>query len=121
MQKHNPGVVPALLTEGNSNPQLVIASTSNPVPASMKRANDYVELKKLIKQHKLLDKQPVYYTYKIISILGMLALSVTLLFTVHNFWFQMANAVLLAVASAQISFLWHRCRFLPILPTTARN
>ncbi len=121
MQKHNPGVVPALLTEGNSNPQLVIASTSNPVPASMKRANDYVELKKLIKQHKLLDKQPVYYTYKIISILGMLALSVTLLFTVHNFWFQMANAVLLAVASAQLGFLGHDGGHRQIFHSTRKN
>lgn len=143
MQKQNPDLVPALLNEGvsnppysefasktpgeacakseRSNPQLAIACAPAPAPAPVKQVNDYVELKKLIKQERLLDKQPVYYTYKLISILGMLAMSVTLLFVVHNFWFQLANAVLLAVASAQLGFLGHDGGHRQIFHSTRKN
>lgn len=123
MQKHSPSIVPGLLAEGNSNPQLAIESVSDLVPAPVlqKQVNDYVALKKLIKQNKLLDKQPVYYTYKLISILGILALSITLLFTVHNFWFQLANAVLFAVATAQLGFLGHDGGHRQIFHSTRKN
>ncbi len=83
--------------------------------------NDYVELKKLIKQHELLDKQPLYYTYKLITILGMLILSIVLLFTVHNFWFQLVNALLLAIVYAQLGFLGHDGGHRQIFHSTRKN
>jgi fatty acid desaturase len=121
MLKQNPDLVPILPNEGASGPQLATICASAPVPALVKQVNDYVGLKKLIKQERLLDKQPVYYTYKLISTLLMLALSVTLLFVIHNSWFQLANAVLLAVASAQLGFLGHDGGHRQIFHSTRKN
>ena len=116
MKKKSLHVTSALLNEESSSPQ--IAAT---VPAAAKPLNDYAELKKLIKQDGLLDKQPIYYTYKTITILGLLALSVVFLFVVHNFWFQIFNAVLFAVASAQLGFLGHDGGHRQIFHTTRKN
>ena len=121
MNKQSPDVVPALLNEEMSNPQLALAGALAPSPALIKQVNDYVELKKLIKKDGLLNKQPVYYTYKIIATIGLLALSVVLLFTVHNFWFQIFNAVLFAVASAQLGFLGHDGGHRQIFHSTGKN
>lgn len=105
MKKQNPDVVPFLLSGDPSNPQL--ETTQAALSGQVKPVNDYVELKKLIRMDKLLDKQPVYYTYKFIVTVGLLALSVVLLLVVHNFWFQLLNAVLFAIASTQLGFLGH--------------
>lgn len=121
MQKESPNVVPALLNGGSSNPQIETACAMMPSPAPIKQVNDYAELKKLIKQDGLLDRQPVYYTYKIIATLGLLALSIVLLFLIHNFWFQLLNAVLFAVASAQLGFLGHDGGHRQIFHTTGKN
>jgi len=118
MDKKSPDVVSDVLAEGNPSLQ---AATESTLTAPVKQINDYVELKKLIKQDGLLDKQPVYYTYKIIATLGLLVLSVVLLFTVHNFWFQLLNAVLFALASAQLGFLGHDGGHRQIFHATSKN
>jgi hypothetical protein len=56
--------------------------------ANNSRTNQYPELRRLIKEQGLLDKQPVYYYSKILSTLGLLALSITLLVVVDNFLLQ---------------------------------
>lgn len=119
MQENHTDVILTSLHGGSSATQLT--SPSTPVAVPTKQANDYAELKKLIKQRKLLDKQPIYYTYKLITTLSLLALSVTLLFVVHIFWFQLLNAVLLAVASAQLGFLGHDGGHRQIFYTTRKN
>lgn len=121
MEKNNAPVVPALLNEENSSPQLTTAGPLATSIAPVKPINDYVELKKLIKHNGLLDKQPIYYTYKLITTLGMLALSVALLFAIRNFWFQIFNAILLAVASAQLGFLGHDAGHRQIFHSTRKN
>lgn len=95
------GVFPAM----QSNLKLTPAPATSPTLA--KPLNDYAELKKLIRKSGLLEKQPAYYTYKTGATLGLLAISVLLLFTIHHFWFQLGNAVLLAMVSAQFGFLGH--------------
>ena len=75
--------------------------------ASGTSTNEYAELKKLIKQQGLLDKQPAYYTYKILLTLGMLALSLTFLLVVDNLWLRLLNAVYLAFVFTQIGFIGH--------------
>jgi fatty acid desaturase len=121
MQKRSSNVVPALLNEEENSLRLETADALAPSPAPGKLVNDYAELKKLIKQNGLLDKQPIYYTYKLTTILGILALSIVLLFVIHNFWFQMANAMLLAVASAQLGFLGHDGGHRQIFRSTSKN
>lgn len=110
-----------LLSKESSNPQLATACESSPFSATAKRANDYIELKKLIKMNRLLDKQPVYYTYKLITTSGMLILSIVLLFVIHNFWFQIFNAILLALTSAQFGFLGHDSGHRQIFHSTRKN
>src|SRR5436305_1835011 len=70
MNKKSSDVVSALLNGESVTPQLATENASTPSVASGRASNDYVELKKLIKKDGLLDKQPVYYTYKIIATLG---------------------------------------------------
>ncbi len=70
-------------------------------------AGEYVELKKLIKHRGLLEKQPVYYTCRIVLVLSMVALGLTFLMGVHNFLLQLLNAFYLAFVYVQIGFLAH--------------
>ncbi len=70
-------------------------------------ANEYAELKLLVKQQGLLDQQPGYYTYKILFTLSLLAVSVIFLLVVNNFALQLLNAVYMAFVFAQVGFLVH--------------
>jgi fatty acid desaturase len=70
-------------------------------------ANQYTELKRLIKQNRLLDQQPAYYTYKILFTMSLLTASVIFLLVVNNFELQLLNAVFMAFAFSQIGFLAH--------------
>ena len=70
-------------------------------------ANEYAELKQLIKRRGLLDLQPVYYTYKILFTVSLLVGSVIFLLVVNNFWLQLLSAVFMAFAFAQMGFLGH--------------
>jgi fatty acid desaturase len=121
MKKKSSDALPFLLNEGHSNPQRETACALVTSPAPAKQANDYVELKKRIKKNGLLDKQPLYYTYKLVATLGLLALSIIFLFVVHNFWFQIFNALLLAVASAQLGFLGHDGGHRQVFHSTSKN
>src|SRR5581483_4634563 len=69
--------------------------------------NDYAELKRRMKHRGLLNQQPLYYTYKILFTLGMLALSLSCLLIFKHSWFQLLNAVFLAFTFAQIGFIGH--------------
>src|SRR2546421_6366161 len=89
-----PGMPGAPLTHSGAN-----------VPRAF--ANEYVELKQLIKQKGLLDQQPAYYTYKILFTVSLLVGSVIFLLVVNNFWLQLLNAVFMAFAFAQMGFLGH--------------
>ena len=75
--------------------------------ASSGLANDYAELKRLIKQEGLLDQQPAYYIRKSLFTLSLLAASVIFLLVVNNFVLQLLNAVFMAFACAQLAFLAH--------------
>ena len=60
-----------------------------------------------MRQRGLLDRQLAYYTYKILSTLGLLALSLTIIALVDTLWVQLINAVFLAFVFTQISFIGH--------------
>src|SRR5215211_6032308 len=85
----------------------------NPAPppvqgsASHFRNNQYAQLKRLIKQNGLLDRQPAYYTGKTVFTLSLLAVSMALLFVLGDAWFQLLNAAYLAFVFVQISLLSH--------------
>ncbi len=70
-------------------------------------ANEYAELKQILKKKGFLEKQPTYYTWRIALLLGLLVLGVAFLFVVNNFWLQLLNAVYLAFVFTQIGLLGH--------------
>ena len=77
--------------------------------APRSRTNQYAQLKRLIKQNGLLDRQPAYFAGKISLTLGLLAVSLTLLLIFDNPWLQLLNATYLAFVFVQISLLAHDC------------
>ena len=68
---------------------------------------EFQELRRLIRQHGLMDRQPGYYTFKIAASLIMLAGCVAILATVENLWWQMLNAAFMGFTFAQTAFLGH--------------
>jgi fatty acid desaturase len=92
--------------------------TRNDANAPRAFANEYAELKQLIKQKGLLDRQPAYYTYKILFTMGLLAVSVIFLLVVNNFWLQLLNAVYMAFVFGQIAFLGHDLGHRQVFHTT---
>src|SRR5919112_649362 len=82
-----------------------LVSPSSKALAPCVGTNEYAELKRIIKQQGLLDRQPAYYTYKILLTVGMLALSLTFLLVIDNLWLQLLNAAYLAFVFTQIGFI----------------
>ena len=70
-------------------------------------ANTYADLKQVIKENGLLDRQPAYFGGKIALNLCLLAVGLALLPVLDNTRLQLANAVYLAFVFVQISFLAH--------------
>lgn len=66
---------------------------TNAIHSASQAAREYAELKNVMKQNGLLEKQPVYYTLKIVLLLCLFIGSVAFLLLVHIFWLQLLNAV----------------------------
>jgi fatty acid desaturase len=64
-------------------------------------------LKRLIKKNGLPIQQPAYYAGKMVVTLGLLAVSLALLFILDDTWFQLLHAIYLAFVFVQISLLAH--------------
>ena len=94
---------PAVALGEGSTPPLTKAS------APHVRTNQYAQLKQIIKQNGLLDRQPAYYAGKISFTLSLLAVSLTLLLILKNPWLQLLNAAYLAFVFVQISLVAHDC------------
>ena len=84
-----------------------VVTPSIAVSAPKASGNAYAELKQSVKSKGLLDKQPVYYIYRIALLSGALIASIVMLLLVHVFWLQLLNAVYLAIVSTQIGLLCH--------------
>jgi|SRR5579863_1839981 len=84
--------------------------------------NEYAELKSLIKTRGLFEKTPAYYAIRLTLILGCLTFSLAVLAIIHrHIWLVMADAALLAFASAQLSFMVHDACHRQICSTPAGN
>lgn len=94
---------------------------TNAMHSAPQAAREYAELKNLMKQNGLLEKQPVYYTLKMILLLGLLALSVAFLLLVHLFWLQLLNAVFMAFITTQLGLLGHEAGHRQIFQKTWKN
>lgn len=92
-----------------------------PVPVRPDVSNEYADLKRLIKEKGLLEKQPKYYMYKLPLTLGMFVLSVVFLFVFNNPWFRLLDAVFMAIVLAQIGYLGHDAGHRQIFTKTWMN
>ena len=66
-----------------------------------------VELKRLVKQRGLMERQPAYYARTMALTLILLGLSLFLIGALDNLWLQLLNAVFLAFVFTQIGFIGH--------------
>ena len=91
-------------------------------PASLRAEQpDYADLKRLIMQEGLLNKQPAYYVFNTVLMLALLVASLAILFVVGNVWLQLLNAALLAFVFSQIGFLGHDAGHRQIFSGARRN
>ncbi|MEX2535096.1 MAG: fatty acid desaturase [Trueperaceae bacterium] len=82
---------------------------------------DYADLKRLVKERGLLDKQPGFLARKMLLNFGLLSASVTLLFLSDSLWLQIPNAVLMAFVFGQIGFIAHDAGHRQAFRTPRRN
>ncbi len=68
---------------------------------------EYAQLKQLVREKGLLDRQPRYYWFKIPFTLAWLALSFALLFVINNPWLVLLDAVFLGFAFVQGAEIGH--------------
>jgi fatty acid desaturase len=67
----------------------------------------YGELRQIIKERGLLDRQPRRALARLLMVDALLVVSVAALLTVHVFWFQLLNALFLGFVTAQLGFNGH--------------
>ena len=84
-----------------------VLTVSQPQEQKDRQQGEYAELRQLVRERGLLDRQLLYYTYKTLSTLGLLAISLTVLALVDTLWVQLMNAVFLGFVFAQIGFIGH--------------
>ena len=82
---------------------------------------EYVELYKLVSEEGLLDKQPLYYSWKFLSTMAMLAASIWLLIVADSLWIHLLNAAFLGFVFTQIGFLGHDAGHRQIFRSGRRN
>lgn len=69
--------------------------------------SDYAELSRQVKEARLLDRRPAYYTIKIAANLALFALGWVVFVLLGRSWWQLLVAVFLAVMFTQIAFVGH--------------
>ncbi len=67
----------------------------------------YAELKRMMRERGLMEKQPGYYTAQVIRNAVMLAAALAFLIAVDNYWLRLLDAVFLAFVFTQIGFMGH--------------
>ena len=90
-------------------------------PLQVAAGDEYAQLRRLVKQAGLLEKQPAYYARKFVLTLTMLAAGLAFLALVDNIWLQLVDAVLLAAVFAQMAFLGHDAGHRQIFRSARRN
>ena len=85
------------------------------------RNREYFQLRRLILEHGLLDRQYAYYAVKASLAFALLIANVAILVVFDSLWVQMANAGLMAVAFAQFAFLGHDSGHRQIFRSVKRN
>lgn len=77
------------------------------LPSTGEQKFQWNELKQIIKQQGLLEKQYFYYAGKIFLTLCLVGISILFLVVTDNLWVQVANAIFLAFVFTQIGLIAH--------------
>ncbi len=70
-------------------------------------SKEYLQLRRLVADKGLLDRQYLYYAVNIPAMLSLLALGIAVIITFEQLWVQTLNAVFLAMVFGQFGFLGH--------------
>ena len=90
-------------------------------PIQVAAGDDYAQLRRLVMQAGLLEKQPAYYARKFVLTLALLGAGLTFLALADTLWLQLVDAVLLAFVWAQVAFLGHDAGHRQIFKSARRN
>jgi fatty acid desaturase len=89
-------------------------------PASP-RGSDYAALSRLVRQSGLLDRRLRYYAWKVSLTAAALVLGWVAFCVIGNSWWQLADAVFLAVVFGQFGFLGHDAGHSQVFRTRRAN
>lgn len=84
-------------------------------------SSEYAELKQLVKEQGLLDKQPGYCARMVVVTFSLLALAVAVLVLADSLWLRLLDAAALAFVFTQISFIGHDAGHQQFCRSAGRN
>lgn len=90
-------------------------------PSPPRRGSDFAGLLVQVQRAGLLDRRPAYYATRIALTVALFATGWTCFALVGDSWWQLATAVLLAVAFAQTAFLGHDAGHMQIFRSRRAN
>jgi fatty acid desaturase len=90
-------------------------------PSAPRRGSEYAELSRQVKAAGLLERRSVYYVWKIVVTVGLLAAGWAAFVVVGDSWWQMAVAAFLAVIFTQTGFLGHDAGHRQVFGTRRAN
>ena len=70
-------------------------------------AAEYAELKRLVKQQNVTDRQPLYYSITIATILAIYVASFVAIILLDNLWLLLVDAAIMGFAFTHMGFLGH--------------
>ena len=82
---------------------------------------EYLQLRRLVAEQGLLDRQYLYYAVKVFGSLAALFAGIAVLVVFDQFWVQMINAVFLAGVFAHFGFIGHDSGHRQIFHSPFRN
>lgn len=84
-------------------------------------ALQYSELRRMVRQRGLFDRQPLYYSIKIPLTVGAVAGSIAFLVLVNSIWLQLLNAVFLGLVFSQLGLIGHDAGHQQIFSSRKKN
>jgi len=98
-----------------------LGDSALPASSVARFTQDYDELRQLVIEKHLLEKQPAYYTFKILLNFVLLGIGGAILVLLKDSWFQLLNAIFLAFVFTQMGFIVHDAGHQQILRTGWKN
>ena len=114
-------IASAVAVPSIENGRVAPAPTESQSDPIRQDALEYAELRRLVRQAGLLDRQRLYYLIKVPLTVAMVAASVAFLILVDQWWLQMINAAFLGCVFAQLGLIGHDSGHQQICATVRRN